>query len=374
MNSLPDLTMYHVFKYLDVADLFACRLVSRRFRFFADTAKLNELIVEGDKEMIVQGEPRCWYFTKEPVNKSNRVLIANLGQMLTFPFHIAHLRRLIIALPLSCFEPTANFLNRLTKLKQLEILDLEDLLKDETLTVALPELESFYIGEVTFHLTLDCPVLKAVFCDSGFDHIKFVHPESIEQLTIDIFYWDEHYSGMFENIRYFQLNWFDTLNRPFLACLPNVREFRMYQKYKEDLDQYFEAEENMNYLIDWRAKLGKTETLRISYEDVEIVGNERFASYKFYLDFGLNYIDVNHFDSELEPLVCAHCGLVHMGSDDSLIDSDIDQPSGEEASGDQSSSNGESLSALASDDLSDKVVPIRDIHTKEASSTETKQD
>ena len=342
MNSLPDLAVYPVFKHLDVADLLACRLVSRRFRFFAEQARLHELMIR-DKDLPLQLQRTSkdndgwWYFAKEPVKKENEVFIWDLSQMQAFPLRIDSLRRLMITLPLRSFETIASFVNQLTKLKHLEIVELEELHQDGTLTIALPELESIYLGEFEFRLTLVCPVLKEVFCDSGFNNIKFVHRESIERLTIEIFYQDELISDTFENVRYFQLNWGETLSRQFLKCLPNVHEIRIRQKFKESLEQYTDAEDHMDYLIEQRAKQGKTQTLRIFYEDVEMVGSKEFGSYQLYLAFGLNYEDVYPDSSQVNPHVCEHCGMIHTDfSDDSLIDSnmeDEDQSSDEDLPG-----------------------------------------
>ena len=322
MNALPDLAMYHLFKHLDVSALLACRLVSRRFCFFANQTRLSELIVEDNaifkgKKIPLLSYVKCWYFTKEPVNQRNQVVISKLSQFDAFPLQIRHLRRLIFALPLNYYVPAANFINQLTKLKHLEIIETQ--LQSETLSLVLPELEVFSVGEVDFHLILNCPVLKVVFCYSCFHKIEFVHRESIEHLTINIFYGNEHFSEAFENVHRFQLNWFETLNHQFLDCLPNVREFRIKQtRDEDDEDQYWKVETEMDYLIERRAKLKQIDKVKIFYEDVEMVGTTKFSYYGFHRDFGLEYSEVYPSDSYLYLPVCVLCGLVH--SDDSNRD------------------------------------------------------
>ena len=156
MDRFPNELMPKLFGYLRLKDLIRCRLVNHRFKYFADSAKFDELVVASRPTPV---QKKCWFVTKEMVNIEERAISPNSLNGCRFVFRRLNrqLKRLVLnfehELPLNMaiFD---NF--------PIEQLDLACLNLGSNQAVVLPCLRIlelkidffvlFYFGKYTFFL------------------------------------------------------------------------------------------------------------------------------------------------------------------------------------------------------------------------------
>ena len=276
-NSLPNELLPFVFKHLDLADLWHSRLVCKRFKFFIDEVKLNELIISDFGRLT---RPK-YYYTNESYNLRNQIKIEFLSSIQAFPFNLSDLKYLVVHLLFWNDKEIKNFekfLSDKLKLVQLQIWDLNDYNSDlnEKVLLKLPKLKVIFIDYVNVPLTIDCPNLQQVYCGSNFRSIKFLNPQSILSLEVE----DDgkmnasQAETIFKNVKYFKSKQCSRLDPDFIDLLPNVKRVYCDQEEINEYDDYFSVTYVMDCLI---SKITKKD-FQIFYKDVELIGSNKLRA------------------------------------------------------------------------------------------------
>lgn len=187
LSNLPDLPLRFILDQLDLQDLIKCRLISKRFKFFVDQIKLDELLITSKyfdpKARSGKVFYTSWTLTNELV--SNGYSSYNLKLKFfnspsfknKFENSLAKLYLNEKELP-DQFQIIEKFKNSLRQLRC-------HFFKRNGRELKLPHLQSIEIALEPFsRLLLNAPNLKKVYCLSCLCSLELVHPETVDTLRI----------------------------------------------------------------------------------------------------------------------------------------------------------------------------------------------
>ena len=115
-DKFPDELLPIIFNNLNLDNLFNSRLVCRRFKFYIDQVRLNELLIN---KMSFDLK---WYRTADEFNLNNQIKMKDLSLFaFRFPFKLDQLKRLNVTLTKECDRLFINYLNEIRSIEQLEL-------------------------------------------------------------------------------------------------------------------------------------------------------------------------------------------------------------------------------------------------------------
>ena len=229
-----------------------CKLVCRRFKFYCEKVKINELII-GWNDFYKRFD---WFYTEDAINRNNQ--IQKLSILSSPLFNLKYLKRLKIGKRLNGEQ--FKFLNQFTNLEQLEINNFVGECKDPKLNLA--NLRILFIYRIDASLSLELPRLEAVFCRS-LDQTKFIFKESIKYLEVDFCYGD---FKNFINLETFVCNNdVDIIEKDFLECMPKLKEIHFPEENLEPED-YNRSKRGIIEIIEIKQRL-KMNDLKIYFQN-----------------------------------------------------------------------------------------------------------
>ena len=245
-NNLPDDILPIIFRYLDIANLLNCRLVSVTWRYFIDKIKITNLVLTNLREMAYN-KRFSWFLTNEQINYKNSYPNDELF------FYKAPLVKNMLD-SLKCLNYCKKFpysddynigyLNRFAStLEQLNVGTVE--LRSTTIQLNLPNLIIFSIcridGRYDCRLVVDAPKLRYVFCSDLIKQFVLVHHESVQHLEMNHYPYD---LASFINLELLQINRWPELATykrslvELVTSLPKLKELfinsRVTMTYKDD--------------------------------------------------------------------------------------------------------------------------------------------
>ena len=218
MDNLPFELLPMIFRYLYIEDLSRCRCVSKKFKFYVEKIKINDLLIIDRK--LDDDEPH-WYFVNAPKQSSNTIRIESFLRC-SKAFNLkSELKRLYINDQRVIFFDL-SLLNGFTKLEQLEFGNTK--LSYQNLTLNLPNLNILKVYPYTFgcNLYLETPKLEILKC-RNLDSIRVQFPQALKHLDI------EHYDSKvqsFVNLTYLQCD-FEAINSDILSVLEHLNELHL---------------------------------------------------------------------------------------------------------------------------------------------------
>lgn len=210
--SLPDKHLVSIFSCLGLEDLNNCRLVSRRWKHFANQRKIKELIIDLESrnaQKLNKTLDSNWYNTEDAIKAGNRIdLNFNrksgnrfklVRMQLVMPMFVGLRRIRLICLQRidddsaresqALFDFVLNNLFTFRQLEQLELVIANDVLVGEHWKFQHPTLRALYVDyarvKVNHHFTIDCPKLYALCWLGHFAKVKVNDPHSIRVLEGD---------------------------------------------------------------------------------------------------------------------------------------------------------------------------------------------
>lgn len=212
--SLPDEQLVSIFGLLDLTDLIQCRLVSRKWKFFVDKVRLNELIIDFESGNARRQRRRLdpvWYNSHDLIKQGNRINL-NVNRQLGTRFRLVRMQ-LMMPMFLELRRMRLVYLQRIyghsdkdsqalflfileklfafRKLEQLELVITDDVLMQEHWKIQHPTLNTLYLDyarEKVNHFTIDCPQLFALHWSGHFARVAVKRPDSIGLLEGDFLY------------------------------------------------------------------------------------------------------------------------------------------------------------------------------------------
>lgn len=158
MDGFLNELMPKLFGYLELADLINCRLVNKRFKHFADTAKIEEIVVASK---LPNDQKKCLFITKAMVDIEKSAISPASFNGCRFVFRKlnCHLKRLILnfkeklllnmaifdktpieQLDVTCHRLGSNQAVELPHLKMLELMFANEDMEECTFFVRAPNL------------------------------------------------------------------------------------------------------------------------------------------------------------------------------------------------------------------------------------------
>ena len=181
IDQLPDLCLKKIFRLLNLRDLAKCRAVSRQFKFYAEKAPVDELVVIGGSCAYC----RDWYLTNKPIDFENTISLKAFKSVQSSPFELDQLQFLHIHLSAAA-DWDSKILNGFSRLAHLEIKSSAG--NNRPLTLTLPNLKTLDFSSAGHSsYVLKTPKLEVLKCDDV-QRIQVEHPERIKLLEC-------HYSG-----------------------------------------------------------------------------------------------------------------------------------------------------------------------------------
>lgn len=247
-QSLPDLPLLKIFRYLGLVDLTRARAVSRRWKALIDSCvKIDELVVCSHP----YPDPQNWWHINKTVY-SNAALKLNLldsTDFLNFNRKIVHLHPLSSLKRLRVFEPQSpicdehevnRLFSSLINFAALEHLEIElnfdwcqmrcSLVHPNVKVLSLSRL----CKSPQIYVQIDCPRLEVLHCFAPFDQFTIKHPETIKQLDDYLFrnvYKKSHASlsdlEAFANLEIYSCSVYGLLNEVNPWNLPKLKELRL---------------------------------------------------------------------------------------------------------------------------------------------------
>ena len=264
-DQLPYLCLRKIFAFLNLRDLIKCRATTRQFKFYADEAAVDELVVK-DKEIECRRYCKHWYLTDRPIDFENSIgpnafasvdsSSLKLDQQLKF-LHI-HL------------EDFASFdLKVLNGFKQLVHLEIKSEMDNHTRTLILPNL---MVLDVRAHqhasYVLKTPKLEVLACENV-ERIEVEYPERIKRLICD-YRGGENHMAKFKNLLTLDCRFiFCDLNRIRLSDWKDLKELNLHMA-GDNGDRYEELRSSLVALMCERAALRSGE-LKLYLDDVLLV-------------------------------------------------------------------------------------------------------
>lgn len=214
LDQLPYLAVRHIFKFLSIRDLVACRAVSRKFKFYADETDVQKLVVKDGSEGC-----GCWHTTRRPIDFASAISWKEFAALKPSQFKLnQQLTSLHIRL-----DQMFSF-RTLTAFKKLAHLELNLLTSDRrTRTLALPELRVLKLVCFRSSFLLKTPKLEVLCCDH-IDDLRFECPQTIKRLESD--YVGADFMGKFSNVEMFKVkNKVFGLDPALLSAWKHLQEF-----------------------------------------------------------------------------------------------------------------------------------------------------
>lgn len=248
MNTLPDLCLRRIFSFLDLRSLVKCRAVCRLFKYYANGAKVNSLVVNEPPKL----EEAYWYLTDRPIKLEGSISLKSFHSLRPSQFKLRlHLKFLCIYLDEDSLL-NFKFLNRFKQLVQLEI-EWSDSGEPENIELNLPHLKHLRLCEFfdsSRHIVLNTPKLEVLGCDR-IANVQLEHPASIKHLYSD--YNDAVLKLI--NIELFRCYRFDGgLNRHLLSHWTNANELSFELKWEfYDSLEYENFRNSVTYFLTQKA-------------------------------------------------------------------------------------------------------------------------
>lgn len=238
MDHLPIELLQFIFRHLDLYDLLNCRLVNKKWKFFIDETKIDELILN-DK---VEDYENYWFHTRKGLNYKNAIKLDQLCALKAIFFKLEHsLKCLHINEMRRDYESIDNFefINSFSKLEQLDIAGLVTYLGD-SFHLNLPNLKIFQINNIDYDdegetfepIVLNTPKLEVLKCEQ-FDYIDVAYPHAIKNLQVKRYI---RKCDRFNNLEYFTCS--TDLNRDVLSIFRNLKELNLYSDFLNDYDAF----------------------------------------------------------------------------------------------------------------------------------------
>ena len=222
-----------IFQYLDIHQLFSCKLVNKKFNQAVRDFKVKELSFS-----TYRG---CWSFNSRPIS-NQAYLDASKISILKNPIdNFSHLRCLL--LPANNVDIHLNDINKFSRLELL-LIDLYRYEDDVHKTIALPKLKVLHIyPSKSTEIELDTPMLHSLRCHcSKIDmmnyvryqaKLKFKYPQELKRLIMEtpvpLF---EHFEDLsiFTNLSLLQTDCSTGYDQT-IASLPGLKEIRLQKDW-----------------------------------------------------------------------------------------------------------------------------------------------
>lgn len=289
MNTLPDELLSLIFQHLDLIDLYHCRLVDRRFKFFIDDVQLTELIIQNPlinysifkKHKTLFKNKSNWRHSNRSISKRNTLRLNDLKQLERFPFNLDRLKRLLINIEFK--NEHFQLINKFKNLEQLEIKQINishQLLinSNDDFSLSLTKLKVLALldGCLNFKISMNLPNLTI------FDGGK-IDLDLFRLLNLNVFKNSQSFAINQTNkfnsskLAFIKFKFNLDLNEHFLDSFPNLKELYINLTHIYNRAYFVLVNSTMNRLIDQRTLLNYN--LKIFFNNVELIGNANFESY-----------------------------------------------------------------------------------------------
>ena len=206
IDQLPHLCLKKIFSFLNLRGLISCRAVNRQFKFYADEATVDELIVRNEWCECSSWFEGCHQTYRRIDHESslspNAFAFASLKSS---PFKLnEQLKYLHVHLG---HRFDLNSLSKhLTDFRQLEHLEIRGSYQTKTVTLILPNLKMLYIGYQRRgpSFILNTPKLEVLKC-YVISRIQVEHPETIKRLECG-YHGEPYQVDKFKNVQVLILN------------------------------------------------------------------------------------------------------------------------------------------------------------------------
>ena len=197
-DQLPDLCLRKIFAFLNLRDLIKCRAVNRQFKYYADLANVDELVVQrGTSSCKGSFQSRCrnWYLTDRPIEFENSVSANAFASLKSSPLKLDQLKFLHVHLPSASVD--FAILNGLKQLVHLEIKSEKEIGASRQLN--LPNLRVLDVRAFEHgSYVLKTPKLEVLACEN-IARVQVEHPEAIKRLECQ-YRGDVHHLMRFKNL------------------------------------------------------------------------------------------------------------------------------------------------------------------------------
>ena len=234
IHHLPNELLPFIFRYLGLVDLTRCRLVCRKWKFFVDEQKVQELAIIKNEALLNDD----WYSTNKKVNEANVISLDlfETGCFLRFKRQLMRFEMLMNLKRLKVCLRTivhAEFFSSLNHFAKLEILQLESVQLREHQTINHQNLKVIYVyyifnDLIEMELEIDCPNCEILHFTDCFHYLTIKNPESIRHLSGVYQYYNNRVVDLspFVNLEYLEFGNLSELNANFLAKLPKLKVFK----------------------------------------------------------------------------------------------------------------------------------------------------
>ena len=282
MEKLPDLALLAIFEHLGIQSLATCRLVSKRFKYFADLTKPNEIAVN---ELKILGDK--WRFRDELIDPDSQINNYDMDVLMKIPFDLRALRRLKVWNYALYKEQDSlvRFLSESTS--QLEHLEIVGLYLKENAMLSLPRLKVLFIDwpEGKCAITVNAPELLVLSFFGSYGSlakISITCPTTVKHL--ELFDRADEAIRQFENVETLRVFLPRFIDPDLLRSNRNLKEIYLLGQSEWDLLLIDQTRTIVDDLLEQKRRATKSE-LKIFFFDQLLGDGKQFDDYQFHLRF-----------------------------------------------------------------------------------------
>ena len=203
LDQLPYLCLKKIFQFLSLQDLVECRAVSRQFKFYAEEARVDELVVTKGRISyeLLHSCRHCknWYLTERAINFQNSIGPNAFSSVQSSPFKLDQLKFLHIHLENADLD--FEILNRY--FKALVHLEIKFKASSESKTLSQANLKTLNVRNYEHpSYVLKTPRLESLACNE-IESIQVEHPERIKRLACE--YRGENHMAKFKSLEVLEI-------------------------------------------------------------------------------------------------------------------------------------------------------------------------